>query len=276
MNLLATPVSAVQTTRKITILLLGLLLMLMPMELFPSSEEKPSQEYWSDIPYADLSSNQKLDISLPSGGKAPFPVIVSIHGGKFISGDKRSPCAPPIRGYAVVSINYRLLSEVDSLIPIVHDVKAAIRWIRANAKTYYLDPNRIAIWGESSGGYLASMVGTTAGVKGMEDLSLGNPDQSSKVLAVVDWFGPTYAKEPLVSPESYISSDDPPFYIQHGTKDGAIPVKESIDFSKKLQQVLGKDKVVLDLIKGGTHVGPEFFEMKNYNKILDFLDKYMK
>ena len=94
------------------------------------------------------------------------------------------------RGYAVVAINYRMSGEA-KFPALVHDVKAAIRWIRANAQTYHFDPNRIAAWGGSAGAYLALMLGTSAGVQKLEDVNMGNPNQPSTVQAVVSWFGPS-------------------------------------------------------------------------------------
>jgi acetyl esterase/lipase len=94
------------------------------------------------------------------------------------------------RGYAVVGVNYRMSGEAQ-FPALVRDVKAAIRWVRANAVTYLFDSQRIAVWGDSAEGYLALMAGVSAGIAGLEDVALGNPDQPSHVQAVVDWFGPT-------------------------------------------------------------------------------------
>ena len=148
-----------------------------------------------EIAYAALSPAQKLDIYWPPEGGGPFPVILHIHGGAFLGGDKRDTQLNPMLagleyGYAVVSINYRLSGE--AIFPaLVHDVKAAIRWVRANATIYQFDPQKIAAWGGSAGGYLALMAGVTAGIVELEDMSLGNPQQAAHVQAVVDWFGPT-------------------------------------------------------------------------------------
>jgi acetyl esterase/lipase len=272
-----------------------------------------------DIPYADLSPAQKLDVYLPDEGEGPFPVIVSLHGGAFMGCDKADLQVLPMleglkRGYAVVAVNYRLSWEA-KFPALVHDVKAAVRWIRANAQQYHLDPDRIAAWGGSAGAYMASMLGTSAGVPELEDLSLGNPEQPSHVQVVVAWFGPTdflkmdeqlaerglppepgtehsganspesllleeqITKVPglvkAANPETYVSPAAPPFFLQHGTLDDVVPVQMSINFAAKLEQVLGKDRVQLELLEGAGHGDPRFETPHNVNEVLDFLDKHV-
>ena len=148
-----------------------------------------------DIPYADQSSAQKLDIYLPDTGQGPFPVIVSIHGGAFMGCDKGDMQVIPMleglkHGFAVVAINYRLSGEA-KFPALVQDAKAAVRWIRGNASKFGFDPKRIVAWGGSAGGYLASMLSLTLGVNVLEDLSLGFPDQPSNLQAAVVWYAPT-------------------------------------------------------------------------------------
>lgn len=272
---------------------------------------------WLDVPYADQSPAQKLDIYLPEEGEGPFPVIVAIHGGAFKFGDKRGPEMGAMltgleRGYAVVSVNYRLSGE--AVWPaLIHDVKAAIRWIKANAAKHRLDPNRLAVWGGSAGGHLAALVGTSAEVDELEDKSMGNPEQSSRVQAVVDWFGPIdfltmdeqYRKSGIngmkhstpnspeselfgkpiteatelvkaASPQTYITADDPPFLIQHGTVDPLIPVQQSAEFAAALQKVLGAEKVIYEPLEGASHGGPQFSSPANVKRVLDFLDAHLK
>jgi len=273
-----------------------------------------------DLAYADRSSAQKLDIYWPSTGNGPFPVIISIHGGAFMGGDKRDiQLLPMLTGlkhdYAVIGVNYRLSGEA-KFPALVHDVKAAIRWVRANADRFLFDPDRIATWGGSAGGYLSLMMGVSAGVPDLEDLSLGHPDQSSRVQAVVDWFGPTdFLKmdEQLIArglapqagmehsgpnspeslllgvpitqvpalvgaanPETYITADAPPFLLQHGTSDNIVPVDMTLQLALRLRQVLGADKVKLDLLLDAGHADPRFETPDNVKKVLDFLDQHLK
>ena len=273
-----------------------------------------------DIPYATISPAQKLDIYLPDEGNGPFPVIVSIHGGAFMGCDKADAQIMPMleglkRGYAVIAVNYRLSWEA-KFPALVQDVKAAIRWIRANAPSYNFDPNRIAAWGGSAGAYLASMLGTSAGIPELEDLSMGNSEQPSHVQAVVAWFGPTDflkmdeqliqsglapqedqrhngenspeslllgekiteipEKVKAANPETYIREGSPPFFLQHGTRDAIVPVQQSVEFATKLKTAIGDDKVMLELIPNAEHADPEFEIPENVTKVLDFLDKYMR
>jgi acetyl esterase/lipase len=289
-------------------------------ETHPDADTSHVKRKYLDIPYADLSPSQKLDIYLPDEGNGPFPVIVSLHGGAFMGCDKADMQVLPMleglkRDYAVVAVNYRLSWEA-TFPALVHDVKAAVRWIRAHAERYHFDPERIAAWGGSAGGYLASMLGTSAGVQELEDLSLGNPEQPSHVQAVVSWFGPTdflkmdeqlaerglppelgmehngpHSPESLLlgeqitripervkaaNPETYITSSAPPFFLQHGTMDGVVPVQMSINFAAKLEQALGKDMVQLELLEGAEHGDPRLEAPDNVSKVLDFVDKNLK
>jgi acetyl esterase/lipase len=299
-----------------------ILSLIIPVSALPQGQRKANTDNikrkWLDVPYSIKSPAQKLDVYLPDEGEGLFPVILSIHGGAFKSGDKGDGQVTPMleglkRGYAVVSINYRLSGE--AIWPAqINDVKAAVRWVRANAKQYKLNPDKIASWGGSAGGHLSSVVGTSGNVKELEDLSQGNADQSSRVQAVVDWFGPTdflkmdeHAKESKVNnpqmhsipdspesqligknladapelvkaanPETYISDDDPPFFIQHGLIDPLVPYPQSVNFAKKLEQTLGKGKVTIELIPETGHGGPAFQTEQNLNKVFAFLDKYLK
>lgn len=272
---------------------------------------------WRDVAYATQSQAQKLDIFLPATGDGPFPVIVSIHGGAFKMGDKADGQETAAKeglnyGYAVVSINYRLSGE--AIWPAqIYDVKAAIRWIRANASQHALNANKIAVWGGSAGGHLSAMAGTSAGVSSLEDMSMGNSDKSSRVQAVVDWFGPinfltmdaqfaasgvngevhntptspesqlmgqNITEIPLkveqANPETYITSDDPPFFIQHGTADTNIPIQQSEGLAAKLNPVVGTGKVTFEALQGARHGDPMFMNPSNTAKVFEFLDKYMK
>ena len=276
-----------------------------------------------DVPYtpnAKRSLSHTLDIYLPDEGDEPFPVILSFHGGAFMGCDKADLQLLPmleglLRGYAVVAVNYRLSWE--AIFPaLVQDAKAAVRWVRGNADLYYLDPERVAAWGGSAGGYLSAMLGVSAGIPELEDLSLGYPDQPCHIQAVVDWFGPTDflkmdeqlaesgltpmegmehssedSPESLLlgdkiteipervkaaNPETYIRENAAPFLIQHGVDDFTVPVQQSIGLAENLKHVCGDDKVVLELFDGFEHGDPRFASPVNVKRVLDFIDQYLK
>ena len=212
--------------------------------------------------------------------------------------------------------NYRLSTE--AVFPAaINDVKAAIRYVRANASKYSINADKIALWGGSAGGNLVSLAGTTAGTNELYDTSLGNADVSDDVAAVVDWFGPinfptmdaeftalgttgvmgstsaasspesayigktigTTEAEPIVkqaSPATYISSDDPAFFIQHGTADRNIPITQSENFATALKKVSGESNVTFEKIKGAGHGTSEFRTTENITKVLTWLDTLMK
>ena len=273
---------------------------------------------WLDISYSTESQSQKLDVYLPDEGDGPFPVILSIHGGAYRAGDKGDSQVMPMlegikRGYAIVSVNYRLSQE--AIFPAqIYDIKAAVRWIRANAEQYKFNPDKIAAWGGSAGGHLSALLGTSGDVKELEDLMMGNPDYSSRVQAVIDWFGPTdflkmdkqlkesMVKNPqihsvtdspeseligkniteapelvrAVNPETYISDDDPPFFIQHGKIDNLVPYQQSVNLDSKLSATIGREKVTIELFPDSGHGGPAFSNEQNLSKIFMFLDQYLK
>ncbi|HEY7273138.1 MAG TPA: alpha/beta hydrolase [Actinoplanes sp.] len=222
----------------------------------------------ADIPYAEpVGTAHLLDVYAPATGDGPFPVVM-FHGGSAFRSDntKRDAGAAPDlarrwvpEGFVVVGFNVR--SSGQAPFPAqVHDVKAAIRHLRANAAEYRLDPDRIATMGTSSGGWVAAMAGVTADVPELEG-DLGNSRQRSDVQAVVDLFGPTdflqmdahrieggMLHDPPDSPESalmgfpiqtdpdavrkadpasYVSADSPPIVICHGMRDPLVPCHQS-------------------------------------------------
>ena len=272
---------------------------------------------YKDLAYATLSAAEKLDLYIPTTGSIPFPVVVAVHGGAFMMGDKSDGTGLAgvdqllAAGYAVASINYRLSGEARYPAQI-KDAKAAVRFLRANAAQYHLDPEKIGAWGASAGGNLVALLGTTCGVTELEGADLGNADQSSCVQAVVDWFGPidflkmdeqfagsacpqthNDASSPesqlvgaaiqtvpdlvkTTNPVNYISSDDAPFFIQHGSADCNIPPVQGKNLAEALGAVIGTDKATYTLIDGAGHGGPQFSTTENMNLVIAFLDKYLK
>jgi acetyl esterase/lipase len=272
---------------------------------------------YQDLAYATISSAQKLDLYIPTTGNGPFPVVIMIHGGGFMMGDKADGAGLAgvdqllAADYAVASINYRLSGEAKYPAQI-NDVKAAVRFLRANATTYNLNPDKFGAWGASAGGSLVALLGTTCGVAELEGADLGNADQSSCVQAAVDWFGPidflkmdeqfagtscpqthNDASSPesqlvgaaiqtvpdlvkTTNPTNYITPDDAPFFIQNGSADCNIPPIQSKNLADALSAVIGADKVTYMLIDGAGHGGAQFSTDANLALVIAFLDKYLK
>lgn len=224
-----------------------------------------------DIHYAATDNpRQRLDLYLPKSPNSdkPLPVVVFIHGGGWQNGDKRGGIGTvgqlvETGEYAGVSVGYRLSGE--AIWPAqIHDCKAAIRWLKANAKKYNLDPDRIGVTGTSAGGHLVAMLGTTGDVAQLEG-SLGeHTGLSSRVACVVDQYGPTEllamggrhddAGSPeskliggaiqenkdatrAASPTSYVTKDDAPFMLIHGTNDPTVPFHQSELLAAALKKV---------------------------------------
>ena len=215
----------------------------------------------------------RMDIFLPRSSEGARPVAVSLHGGGWSYGAKWNGqgllAASELlkRGYVFASINYRLAPR-HKFPDQIEDAKCAIRFLRAHAAQYQLDPQRIAALGSSAGGHLAALLGTTDASAGFEG-SGGWPDESSRVQAVVDMFGPAdllygvqhgelwailahevfgskTSEEVLrrASPVNYVSNDDPPFLLLHGECDGLVPLVQS----ELMEAALQKAGVPVELI----------------------------
>lgn len=255
-----------------------------------------------DVAYVEKGhERQKLDLYLPEKADGPLPVVVWVHGGAWQQGSKdRCPAmrfAP--NGYAVASINYRL-SQHAPFPAQIEDCKAAIRWLRANAKEYKLDPDHIGVWGASAGGHLVALLGCTCDCKELEG-KLGNNEQSCKVQCVCDWFGPTdfrplienstgatgvvekllggpikdnADKAKLASPITHVTKDDAPILIMHGDKDPLVPISQSESFTAALKKA-GVD-VTFQTLPGAAHGGGAFNSPETMKVIEDFFDKHLK
>jgi acetyl esterase/lipase len=244
------------------------------------------------------NERQKLDVYVPQNSGGLMPLIVWIHGGGWMAGSKNN--CPPLpwtrKGYVVASIDYRL--SQDAKFPAqIEDCKAAIRWLRIHANKYGIDEDHIVAWGGSAGGHLASLLGTAGDVPEWEE---GVPSVSSRVQAVIDWYGradlarvatdPTWANSPSAlllggcgkkfaelakeaSPIVYVSKDDPPFLIMHGTKDTVVPYRQSQAFEGALEET-GVESHLVTLVGAG-HGGREFLSCEKVKRIDAFLEKHL-
>jgi acetyl esterase/lipase len=241
---------------------------------------------YRDLPYVTNGHRrQKLDLYLPGTGQN-WPVIVWVHGGAFRIGSKEDKVPLPYlaEGYAVASINYRLSQH--AVFPAqIQDCKAAVRWLRTKAGQFSFDPNRIGAWGESAGGHLVAMLGTTCDTN---EFDVGeNLHESSRIDAVVDYFGPTdflqmddhrlpdgQIHNTSDSPESelvggpiqenkerveranpitYVTPNAAPFLIVHGEADPLVPYHQSQLLETALKQA--GVPVLFYTVKGGGHGG---------------------
>ena len=206
-----------------------------------------------DAPYCSMDGQpQKMDVYFPDSG-GPWPVFLYVHGGGWNKGDKAEGAGWKYlneQGYLVLSVNYRLAAYNVKFPAMIQDVKCAVRYLRAHAGEYNLDPERIGALGASAGGHLVALLGTSDGSAGWD---VGEYlDQSSRVQAVVAeavfsdftqhmpdsiamaiYFalgeipGTSSPVLKAASPVTYVSPDDPPFLILHGEKDGLAPVEQA-------------------------------------------------
>ncbi len=279
----------------------------------PSVSSAQSCQTYTGLIYS-TAPELKLELLVPQGITAPVPVVVWIHGGGWKSGSRlpvpARASALCSRGYAVASVDYRLISS--ALWPAqIQDVRGAVRWLRAHAAEYGLDPDRFAAWGDSAGGHLAAMLATSGGVSSitigsvsvdLEGTTGGNLDQSSRVQAAVDWYGATDFLQmrfypatvnhdgaasdesklvggPIQSnpervatanPVTYASADDPPLLAMHGTIDKLIPFNQSQLLVDALNAAGAS--ATLRPVQGAGHGGSVWDNASNVQPVYNFLD----
>jgi acetyl esterase/lipase len=293
-------------------LLLSLLLLLVASAAaaqvagYPPTPGNGTFATYQSVEYANIGGKRLLlDLRVPDE-PGLHPVILYLHSGAWISGDRTG--GPAIRqasrGYAVASIDYRLAPQYTWPAQI-EDCKAAVRWLRANAERYHLDPERIGVFGTSAGGHLAAMLGTTNDRSEFDGPELGNPQFSSRVKVVVDLYGPTdllkleeqklpcifldgnaafmppsllmgcpiqqcREKTATASPLTYVGSAAVPFLILQGQADCLVAWQQS----QMLHDALRTAGVpsALYLLPTAGHADAQFDEQQYKQIISDFLD----
>jgi len=287
------------------------MLLLACLPLAAAQPELPGTTIVRDLVFAKIAGkDMALDLYRPSAIQAPLPVVLWIYGGAWRQRNKDRQAGQATwlatKGYAVAVIDYPLSSEARFPTQ-THATKAAVRWLRTNADQYKLDAGHIGAWGESSGGHLAAMLAVSGSVADLEG-DLGNPKESSRIQAVVDFFGPTdfvrmdraalpggMKHDAADSPESlliggpiqdnkelaaranpvnYVSADDPPILILHGDRDPLVPVNQSellFDACKETGV-----KATFFKIVGAGHGGPQFNTPVVRAMVLAFFDQYLK
>lgn len=283
---------------------------LAPAELLVAQPQKllPGALSYLNIPYASALGWRPLllDVHLPDEGQGPFSAVIYVHGGSFLGGVKAmGPWRSlPSAGIAVISVSYRFSGEAQYPEPI-EDVRAAVRWTRANATGFNLAPDALALWGSSAGAYLASM----AAVIG--DSPLGRPvgeesTTSARVTCVVNHYGISdfatlredafendeaekdalalivrqfLGFDPAVDHERALAAtpvklaadhpDTPPFLFMHGDKDRRVGYRQSLRFHQGLLQ-LGRSSTLVT-VPGADHGDKVFEEEDVVNRAVAFL-----
>ena len=272
--------------------------------------QKLAAKVQSDVIYSPAGGEElKLDVFFPTNvtGRS-LPVVLYVHGGGWQTGSKSMLSLMPgpsellRRGYLVVAINYRLAPQ-HKFPAMLEDAKCAVRFLRAHAKDFNLDSARIGVMGDSAGGHLVALLGLTYDSAGFE--GEGWTDQSSRVQAVVDLYGPTdfangnsnfitlkliqdafgatNTTDPILkiaNPVTYVSSRAPPFLILHGDRDNLVDLQQSAELYARLKAA-GVDStfiVVTNLAHGYVPIGlkssPNHAELSSL--IADFFDKNLR
>lgn len=266
--------------------------------------QPPEVERHNDLVYGEASGQALLlNLSVPKDVKNP-PLVVYIHGGSWRAGTyKKCPLDFLAKeGFAVASIEYRF-SQVAPFPAQIHDCKGAIRWLRANARKYGYDAAKIGVSGASAGGHLATLLGASGGVADLEGAVGGNAEQSSRVAAVVDYYGPvdfvlggktqpsrntpesgTYQllqDAPSQNPEkarrassvTYISSDDPPLLIFHGDADRTVYLNQS----EAIRDACKNAGLPVELIvlPGAKHGGKQFHTPEIRARVTAFFRQHL-
>lgn len=256
----------------------------------------PGVEVIPDVEYGRGGETRlALDIYRPKVlPKELLPAVIFIHGGGWRAGDKADgrfatrTAMIADAGYVAVSINYRLTRN--NIAAEVEDCKCAVRWLRANAAKYQVDPERIGVWGSSAGGHLALMVAYADEKAGLEGKG-GHGGVSSAVQAVCSWYGPTELgsfglggrdeEKKRLSPMTYVRKEVPPALLIHGDKDQTVPVNHS----ERLEQMLKKAgaEVTFIRVKHANHglkpvdapaIEPSLNQL--HEATVKFFDKHLK
>lgn len=260
-----------------------------------------------DVPFAVAGGEELLlDLYLPQGVDSP-PLLVWVHGGGWRAGSRRPVITVALvnAGYAMASIDYRLSG--DAPFPAqVHDIKAAIRYLRASSERYGFDASRIGILGESAGGHLAALAATTNGSRFHEGTVGDYLDESSDVAAVVSYFGASNLTSILdqstpfglnirvpaltallggtleekidlaraASPVFQVDARDPPLFLLHGDQDPQMPINQSHELHGVYEQA--SLDVRFEVVHGARHGDPMFFDAERTAHVLEFLDRNLR
>jgi len=290
----------------ITSLRISLFVIAATLAASPAVVDSAEPRTFRDVEYAMVDENSlRLDIYLPepAATKAAKPkLVVWVHGGAWRAGSKSDVPHEKFTalGFAVASVDYRL-SPVAQFPAQIHDIKGAIRFLRAKADVFGFDASSIVVAGSSAGGHLAALVGVSNGVQDLEGTTGGNRERKSDVQAIVSYYGasnlmtilaqskprglemrppalqlllggqPTDVPElaKLASPVRHVDAKDPPMLLIHGDADQQMPPDQSTELAEAYRKA--GLTVTLEMIPGAAHGGPEFFDEKRIALLQKFL-----
>jgi acetyl esterase/lipase len=276
-----------------------------------AAADEPSRRKTADVEFARVGEHRlMLDLYLPpraNGGAGKPPLVVWVHGGAWRSGSRKDmPLGGLVeRGYAVASVDYRL-SPVARFPAQVHDIKAAIRFLRARQDEYGYDAGRIAVAGNSAGGHLAALVGVTNGNTELEGTVGEDRSQKSDVQGIISLYGmsnlttilaqstphglevrvpalqlllggqpqdvPQLAR--LASPVFHVDATDPPLLLLHGDQDPQAPINQSLELQGRYESPHLPHRLVV--LHGGAHGGKEFTDPERCDLMAAFLAEHLK
>jgi len=269
-----------------------------------------------NIQYGSLPE-QLLDVYKPESPQGPLPVVFYVHGGGWTMGSKTEGFLDGViglidRGYAVISVDYRLAPKA-TFPEFIFDVKTAVRWARAHAHEYHFDPSRFGMVGDSAGGHITLMMGFTANRPEYAGEKYGWPGFSDELEAICDMYGPSMLDVPgekfyqesgvprmsrekpgepshfttvfgtgdanllgLISPISYVHKNIPPTLILQGVKDGVVAYQHSTLLAEKITEICGESRVKLILYENRNHADYGFNTKENSDTVAAFFDHYLK
>ena len=256
---------------------------------------------------------QQLDIYLPPAGEGPFPVIVNVHGGGMMSGDKHDWHLYPTlyaleRGFAVAAVNYRLSPAVKYPTQ-VFDVRGSLLWLKHHGADYGVDSGNLFLWGTSAGGNLVLMNSLKKGMQqeGKVIMAEEIPIRAAAALCAeiefddlggsgtlweriyfslisVGHYQKVFGKKHLTeeefrqtNPAAYLQHGIVPLYLQHGDTDFAVPVSQTLRFGQAVKRLLDKEDLVIDILPGVSHAGngSDFLMPERVWPIIEFFQKYI-
>jgi acetyl esterase/lipase len=272
------------------------------------AQQSPSDfKKMPDIVYGTVDGHElKLDLYMPAEAVNP-PLLIYVHGGAWRGGSKERVLTTTFveDGYAMASVDFRLSG--DAMFPAqIHDIKAAIRFLRGNAHSYGYEATRIGILGSSSGGHLVELVGVTNGHEELEGKVGDYLDQSSDIQAIVSYFGAsnltTILKQStphglsvrvpaldlliggqpedkvelarLASPVFHVDATDPPLLMLHGDQDPQMPINQSHELHNAYKEY--DLQVQFEVVHGAAHGGEQFRDEKRIELVETFLDNQLR